>query len=311
MRAISISRFGGPDVLDVVDVERPEPGPTEVLVRVHAAGVNPVDWKTRAGHGFASPADLPFVPGWDVSGVVEAVAPGVTRFRPGDEVYGMPRFPNPAGAYAEYITAPARQLAAKPLNLDHAHAAAVPVAGLTAWQVLVDTAGVGPGHRVVIHGAAGGVGHLAVQIAKARGAHVTATGRRERRRFLERLGADEVLDAGRVDFTRAVRDVDVVLDLVGGEDAARSMAPLRYGGMLIPMATGGLDLRAAAAARGVRAVTFLVEPDYASLERLTGLIVGERMTVEVEAILPLAEAPHAHELGERGGRKGKIVLAVA
>lgn len=311
MRAIRVERFGGADVLSMAEVDRPEPGPTEVLVRVRAAGVNPVDWKTRAGGGFAEAAGLPFIPGWDVSGVVEAVAPGVTRFRPGDEVYGMPRFPRPAGAYAEYVTAPARHLAAKPVNIDHLHAAAIPLAGLTAWQALVDTANLGPRARVVIHAAAGGVGHLAVQIAKARGAYVIATSRGKRRRFVERLGADEVIDSDREDFAATVLDADVVFDVVGGDGVLRSLEPLRPGGLLVAVSRAGHpELEGVAAAKGVRATGMLVEPDYASLEKLTALIIGGRLRVELDTVLPLAQAARAHELGEQGGRKGKIVLEV-
>ncbi|MDJ0346216.1 alcohol dehydrogenase catalytic domain-containing protein [Streptomyces sp. H10-C2] len=175
MRAIGQDSFGGPDVLKVVEVARPEPGPAEVLVRVHAAGVNPTDWWHRATGGLAG--DVPVRLGWDVSGVIEAVGPGVTLFGPGDEVFGMPRQPLPAGTYAEYVVSPARHLVAKPVGLSHVDAAALPLAALTAWQALVDTADVRPGRRVLIHAATGGVGHLAVQIAKARGAHVIGTAR--------------------------------------------------------------------------------------------------------------------------------------
>jgi NADPH:quinone reductase-like Zn-dependent oxidoreductase len=176
MRAIRQDSLGGPEVMRITDVARPEPGPTEVLVRAGAAGVNPVDWKTRAGGGMlGSP---PFTLGWDVAGVVEAVGLGVTRFAVGDRVFGMPRFPREAAAYAEYVTSPSRQLGRTPASLSDVEAAALPLAALTAWQALVDTAAVQPGQRVLIHAGAGGVGHLAVQIAKARGAYVIGTARR-------------------------------------------------------------------------------------------------------------------------------------
>ncbi|MGW3561939.1 NADP-dependent oxidoreductase, partial [Streptomyces sp. NPDC000963] len=166
MRAVVVERWGGPENLVERDVERPEPGLNEVLVRVHAAGVNPVDWKTRASGALIGWGSVPAV-GWDVSGTVEAVGPGVGHLRPGDEVFGMPLFPRQAGAYAEYVVVPARHLAPKPASLTHVEAAALPLAGLTAWQALVDAADVRPGERVLLHAAAGGVGHLAVQIAKA------------------------------------------------------------------------------------------------------------------------------------------------
>ena len=192
MRAIRQLSLGGPDVLELADVPRPEPGPTEVLVRVAAAGVNPVDWKVRARGGFLG--EPPFTVGWDVAGVVEELGRGVTRFTPGDRVFGMPRFPREAAAYAEYVTAPSRQLARIPEGLGDVEAAALPLAGLTAWQALVETAGVGPKSRVLILAAAGGVGHLAVQIAKARGAYVIGTARPEKHAFLASLGADEAVD---------------------------------------------------------------------------------------------------------------------
>lgn len=194
MRAVTINEFGGPDVLTTGRIARPEPLPTEVLVRVHAAGINPVDWKTRAGHGMAGLQTLPLILGWDVSGVVEEVGFGVTTLAPGDEVYAMPWFPRPAGAYAEFVTAPSRQFARKPDSLSHVEAAALPLAALTAWQALVDTARVTAGQRVLVHAAAGGVGHLAVQIAKHLGAEVIATAREPRHAWLKELGADETID---------------------------------------------------------------------------------------------------------------------
>lgn len=304
MRAVQYDRFGGPEVLSIVELRRPEPRSTEVLVRVQAAGVNPADWRTRSGAGLAGPADLPIVPGWDVSGVVEAVAPGVTRFRPGDQVFGMPHFPRMAGAYAEYVAAPARQLARKPAAVDHVHAAAVPVAALTAWQTLVDTARVGPGQRVLIRAAAGGVGHLAVQVAKLRGAYVLASSAADRLDFLRSLGADEAVDDRREDFLTLVREVDVVLDLVLDEESVlTSQELLGPGGLLI--AVGQLEYPEVPTA-----TTVLVEPDYAVLEEIGGLLAEGRLRVEVEAVFPLAEAARAHELGERGGRRGKLVLEV-
>lgn len=216
MKSITQRSFGGPEVFELTEADRPQPLPTEVLIRVDAIGVNPVDAMIRTGALplFGSP---PFTLGWEVSGVVEEVDPGTNRFRPGDEVYGMPLFPRPGNAYAEYVTAPARQLAHKPATLDHVHAAALPLVGLTAWQSLVDIAAVTAGQRVLIHGAGGGVGHVAVQIAKALGAHVIGTASAAKLDFVRGLGADEVLDYAAVDFAASVREVDVVLELVGGD----------------------------------------------------------------------------------------------
>jgi NADPH:quinone reductase-like Zn-dependent oxidoreductase len=228
MRAISQDVAGGPEVLHLVDLPRPVPGPTEVLVRVHAAGVNPTDAKTRARGKFPIGVPPPFVLGFDVCGTVEEVGEGATLYDPGTRVFGMPRFPYPASAYAEFVTAPSRHFARVPDELDDVHAAALPLAGLTAWQALVDTAGTNPGQRVLIHAAAGGVGHLAVQIAKARGAHVIATATAAKHPLLRELGADETLDYRSADFAQAVSSVDVVLDPVGEKprsDHSRSSTP--------------------------------------------------------------------------------------
>jgi NADPH:quinone reductase-like Zn-dependent oxidoreductase len=307
MKAIQQRSFGGPEVLEPVEVERPSPGPTEVLVRVRAAGVNPVDWKCRAAPGFLR--DLPFTLGWDVAGVVEAVAPGVTRFAPGDEVLGMPRFPREAAAYAEYVVAPARHFARKPAGLSDAEAGGLPLAGLTAWQVLVDTADVRPGQRVLVTAAAGGVGHLLVQVARARGAHVIGTARAAKHDFLRGLGADEVIDYTTTEIAAATGDLDLVVDLLGPGSGAAVLPALRPGGLLVAV-TGGVDPAAAeaAAARGVRTTRFLVEPDHAGLDALAALVDAGRLRVEIDAVLPLAEAAEAHRRGETGRTRGKLVL---
>ncbi|MEV7022329.1 NADP-dependent oxidoreductase [Kitasatospora sp. NPDC093558] len=311
MRMISQDTAGGPEVLRLVEAARPEPGRGEVLVRVHAAGANPADWKTRARGAFATGATPPFTVGWDVSGVVEAVGYGVTVLRPGDAVYGMPRFPHPANAYAEYVTAPARHFAPRPAGLGHVEAAALPLAALTAWQALVDTAGVRPGHRVLVHAAAGGVGHLAVQIAKARGAHVIGTASAAKHDLLRSLGADELVDYRTTDFAETVRDVDVVLDPIGGPTWARSLRTLRAGGTLVSIEPLTDDFPAAeAAAAGVRAGFMLVEPDHQGLREIARLVEDGRLRVIVDHVFPLAEAAQAHRLGERGRTTGKIVLTV-
>ncbi|KUJ68118.1 NADPH:quinone reductase [Streptomyces albus subsp. albus] len=312
MRAVSQDRPGGPEVLRTVETDRPVPGPTEILVRVHAAGINPADWKTRERGHFADGTTPPMILGFDVSGVVEAVGLGVTIFKPGDEVFGMPHFPHPAGAYAEYVTAPARHFAHRPQTLDHVHAAAIPLAGLTAWQALVDTADLQPGQRVLIHAAAGGVGHLAVQIAKARGAYVIGTARKAKHDVLRSLGADELVDYTRQDFAEAVRDVDVVLDPISGDYGERSLRTLRPGGTLVaflPLDEAFPVERAREA--GVRAVFMLVEPDQAGLRGLAALVDEGRLRVEVDAVFPLEEAAAAHALGETNRTTGKIVLSVA
>ncbi|MGI5169007.1 NADP-dependent oxidoreductase [Spirillospora sp. CA-253888] len=310
MRAIGQDVLGGPEVLKIVEVERPEPGPSEVLVRVHAAGVNPTDWWHRSSGGLfgGGPVRL----GWDVSGVVEEVGLGVTMWRPGDEVFGMPRLPRPAGAYAEYLVSPARHLARKPAGLSHVEAAALPVAGLTAWQSLVDTAGVRAGQRVLVHAAAGGVGHLAVQIAKARGAYVVGTARAAKHEFVRGLGADEVVDYTATDFAEAVRDIDVVVDTIGGEYGPRSLRTLRPGGMVVSLASPAEAALAEEAEKlGLRAGFTIVEPDHGGLREIAALAEAGRLRVEIDTVLPLELAGKAHEIGEAGRTAGKIVLTVA
>ncbi|WP_230418752.1 NADP-dependent oxidoreductase [Catenulispora pinistramenti] len=316
MRAVVQDSFGGPEVLRVESVPRPEPLPTEVLVRVHAAGINPVDWKTRGGTGMAGVLGAPpFVLGWDVSGVVEAVGFGVTTLRVGDEVYGMPWFPRAAGGYGEYVTAPARQFARKPAAASHEQAAAVPLAALTAWQALVDTADVRAGQRVLVHAAAGGVGHFAVQLAKHLGAHVIATASSARHEWLRELGADEAVDYREVRFEDVLRDIDVVIDLVGDahdKTSLRSLEVLRPGGLLVAIPAGvSPELAEAAAERGVRVTPFLVEPDGPALARIAELIDAGQVVVEVAAVFPLEQAAQAHIQGEGGRTRGKLVLRVA
>lgn len=311
MRAISQNRLGGPEVLELVDVERPTPGPTEILIRVHAAGVNPVDWKTRETGGIGPTGDPPFILGWDVSGVVEEVGAGASLFSPGDEVFGMPSFPFQAGAYAEYVAAPSRHFARKPSTLDHLRAAAVPLAGLTVWQSLVDTANIQPGQRVLIHAAAGGVGHLAVQIAKARGAYVIGTASAAKHELLRGLGADELVDYRTADFAEEVRDVDVVLDTIGLEYGPRSLKTLRRGGRLIQLTrTNDERMPELAEAAGVTAGFTLAEPDRAGLLALAELVDSGRLQPTVDTVFPLEEAAKAQELVAAGKTTGKVVLSI-
>ncbi|WP_328921866.1 NADP-dependent oxidoreductase [Streptomyces griseoaurantiacus] len=315
MRAVTQKEFGGREVLSVEEVARPEPLPTEVLVRVHAAGVNPVDWKTREGQGMAGLQSLPLTLGWDVSGVVEEVGFGVTTLAPGDEVYGMPWFPRAAGGYAEYATAPARQWARKPASLDHVHAAAVPLAALTAWQILTDTARVRAGQRVLITAAAGGVGHFAVQFARHLRAHVIGTAGAGRHAWLKELGAQETIDYTTTRFEEAASDVDVVVDLVGDthdDTSTRALKVLRPDGLLVAV-PGGVspELAKAARAAGVRATGYLVEPDGPALTTIAGLIDAGEVSVEVADTFPLERAAEAHAQGETGRTRGKLVLTVA
>jgi NADPH:quinone reductase-like Zn-dependent oxidoreductase len=310
MRAISQDRFGGPDVLRVVQADRPVPAPGEVLVRVQAAGVNPADWKRRAGM-LAQYDTPPFTLGLDLAGVVAALGPGADRFRPGDAVYAAVR--PPRGTYAEYAAVPEEALAPAPPSLEPAQAAALPTAGLTAWQPLARVAGVRAGQRVLVHAAAGGVGHLAVQIAKARGAYVIGTARAAKHPALRDLGADELIDYTATDFAAAVRDVDVVLDPIAEDYGPRSLDVLAPDGVLIDVRGTGPDrteVTALAAARGLRYERFGFAPSGADLEQVTDLVERGDLRVLIDRVLPLEQAAIAHELSQTGRVQGKIVLTV-
>jgi NADPH:quinone reductase-like Zn-dependent oxidoreductase len=312
MRVVTQRSIGGPEVLEIGEAEIPAPLPTEIRVRVGAAGVNPVDWKTRAGAGVAAViGPPPFTVGWDVAGVVEAVGLGVTRFAVGDAVFGMPWFPRQAAAYAEFVTAPSRHFAHRPAALSENEAAALPLAGLTAWQCLVDIAGVQPGQRVLVHAAAGGVGHLAVQIAKARGAHVIGTASVGKHNLLHDLGIDEALDYRTEAFEKAIEPVDLVYDLIGGDVAVRSLDVLNPVGRLICLPSAAAAAAVAVAAeRGLRATGMLVEPDGNGLEDLAKLVDQRHLRVLVAETFPLERASHAHRAGEMGRTTGKLVLTI-
>jgi NADPH:quinone reductase-like Zn-dependent oxidoreductase len=309
MRAIGQDVLGGPEVLREVELERPAPRPNEVLVRVRAAGVNPTDWKHRANGGFLG--EPPFVLGWDVSGVVEAVGIGVARFRPGDEVFGMLPYPFGHGSHAEYVTGPARAFAPKPAGIDHTQAGALPLVSLTAWQALVETAGLRPGQRVLIHAAAGGVGHVAVQIAKEHGAHVIGTASSGKHGFLRSIGVDEPVDYRETDVTEAVKDVDVVLDTLGGQTSVDSLRVLRPGGIVVSILPVGSDTFHQEAERlGVRAVRMLVDASRSGMQAISDLVEAGKLRAEIAGTFPLAEAAEAHRLGETGRTTGKLVLLV-
>ncbi|MFB4317235.1 NADP-dependent oxidoreductase [Actinomadura sp. 21ATH] len=312
MRAIRQDEWGGAETMTLVETRPPEPAFGEVRVRTVAAGVNPVDVYTRQGLAYNRVLDLPFINGWDVAGVVDKTGYGVTRFRTGDAVFGMPWFPRAAGGYAEYVTAPARHLAPMPPGVSFEEAAALPLAGLTAWQMLTEVARVGPGQRVLISGAAGGVGHLAVQIAKSLGAHVIGTASAAKHSFLRELGADETVDYTTTKVAAAVRDVDAVVQMFGGDHGLEALECLRPGGILVSGQgawTPGLAERAAEL--GVRAAAYLVDPDGAGLEALARLVRDGRLRVHLERTFPLDAAAAAHALIETGRTTGKVVLKIA
>ncbi|WP_033289058.1 NADP-dependent oxidoreductase [Amycolatopsis jejuensis] len=307
MRVITQEKLGGPEVLGLTDAPEPRPLPTEVLVRVKAIGLNPLEARLRAGE-FPLLGRPPFVLGWDVSGVVEKAM--TWRWRPGDEVFGMPLFPRPAHAYAELVSAPALHLVRKPPSLTHVEAAALPVVGLTAWQGLVDLGGVTAGDRVLIHGGGGGVGHVAIQIAKALGAYVITTA--SRREFVEGLGADEVIDYRKTDFASAVGDVDLVLDTLGGNTAERSLAVLRPGGHLVTaVADEDTALIARFEAAGMRFSGIAVDPDPVALRGLADLVEEGKLRVHVQETFPFDRIADAHHVLDGGHLQGKLVLTLS
>lgn len=331
MKAVRLHAYGGPEVLRYEDAPKPALKPGEVLVRVHAAGVNPPDWYLRDGYS-ALPADwrppvpLPAIPGSDLSGVVEAVAPDVRGFAVGDAVFGMVRFPSfgDSAAYAEYVAAPAADLARKPDGIDHATAAAAPMALLTAWQFLIELGHDEPnpfqawphrpapleGRTVLVNGAAGGVGHLAVQLAKWKGARVIAVASGGHEAFLRGIGADEVIDYTKETPEAVAHGVDVVIDTVGGPSTGRFLATLKPGGALYPVYPLGFDGVEAAAQAGYTVSAAQVRSNGAQLAQAARLLDDGTVRVAIDSRFPLADARLAHERAARGHLRGKIVLVV-
>ena len=329
MKAIRLHEFGGPEVLRYEDVPMPELNQGELLVRCHAVGINPPDWYLRDGYSTLPPdwrpaVPLPAIPGTDVSGVVVAVASDVRDFSVGDEVFGMLRFPSfgESAAYAEYVAAPASDFARKPPGIDHVSAAAAPMAMLTAWQFLVDLGHdqpnpfqAGPhrpvplqGKTVLVNGAAGGVGHLAVQLAKWKGAHVIAMASTAHESFLSDIGADACVDYTKVKPEDAARDVDVVLDTVGGAGAARFLNTIKRGGALFPVYPLGFSGAEQAASAGVTVSATQVRSNGAQLAEIARLLDAGTIRVAIDSTFPLADARAAHERAARGHIRGKIVL---
>jgi len=316
MKAVRVHEFGGPEVLTCEEVPRPTPAHDEVLVRVRAAGVNPPDWYRRVGYMNIpenmrpAPPPLPFIPGSDISGTVAEVGAGVTDLHEGDEVYGLVRFPspgNPGAGYAEYATAPAAHLAHKPATVDHVRAAAVPMAGLTAYQFLFDHLELAEDRKVLVNGAAGGVGHFLVQLAKTRRATVIAVASGRHASFLSELGVDEFVDYTTTEVT--TRDADYVLDTVGGPQGHRLLPALKPGGVLMPVFYGDYH-RDEAAELGITFKSGQVHSDGQHVANLAHLIDTGQLRVGIDSVFPLADAWKAHERAEQGHLQGKIVLEV-
>ncbi len=308
MKAVCIYSYGGPEVLRYEEMPRPRPQAGEVLVRVHAAGINPVDWKIREGllHDLLH-HPFPLVLGWDVSGVVESLGPDTNRLRVGDEVYSKPDITRD-GAYAEFIVIKESEVALKPASIDHVHSAALPLGGLTAWQALFETAGLVAGQRVLIHAAAGGVGNIAVQLAKWKGAHVIGTASAKNHDFLRKLGVDQPVDHEKERFEDVVAPVDVVLDTIGGDTQTRSFKVLKPGGFLVSIVTS--PTTELATAHGVRAKFIFTQANAGQLAEIAGVVDSGNLKAYVETILPLSAAKRAQELSQRGHTCGKLVLLV-
>jgi NADPH:quinone reductase-like Zn-dependent oxidoreductase len=308
MKAVRLHARGGPEQLIYEEAPTPTIGPGDALVRVHAVAITPTELSWSATYTTHDKTDrLPTVPGHEVSGLVEAIAPGVTGVAPGDAVFALTDFWRDGGA-AEFVAIRAADLAPKPQSLDHVNAAAVPLSALTAWQALFDHASLASGQRVLIHGAAGGVGTFAVQLARWRGAHVIGTASARNAAFLRNLGADEVIDYTTTRFEDTVRDVDLVLDAVGGDTLDRSWGVVRRGGVLVTVA--GEVNPDNAATHGVRDIFFIVEPNSSQLTQIAQLIDAGSVRPIVEAVLPLARAREVYEQGLRGHSRGKLVLWV-
>jgi NADPH:quinone reductase-like Zn-dependent oxidoreductase len=305
MKAVRIHEFGGPDTLKVEDLPLPEPGAGEVRIRVMAASVNPVDYKMRNG-GYLPPEALPLTLGRDVAGVVDAVGPGAADFRVGDAVFAM--LDRDHGGYVEFVAQKAENCARKPARVDFIQAAAVPLAGLTAWQGLFDHGGLSAGQRVLIHGAGGGVGHMAVQLARARGADVIATCSTADVEFVKGLGATEVIDYKTERFEDRVQDVDMVFDLVAGDTQERSWEVLKDGGALI--STLKEPDQAKAQAKRARAARYMAQPNGRELAEIAALIDNGQVMPRIDRVFPLDEAARAEDTLEHEHVRGKIVLEV-
>jgi len=305
MKAVLIRAYGDNDVVKIENIDRPEPKAGEVLVRVHAAGVNPVDYKIRNGAGQRLGMTLPIRMGGELVGVIEQRGAGVEGFEPGDAVFGMVH----TGAFAEYAVAKAQDMVRKPSNLNFIQAAALPLAGSTAWQALFDEAGLMAGQRLLITNSSGGVGSLAVQFAKAKGAHVTAMASARNEGFVRSLGADAFIDYTRQPFEQVARDMDVVFDTIGGETFQRAFQTLRKGGFMVTVVA--FPEGDEAERYGVRVTRSFTLPNARNLSTIKELVEAGRVTPHVDTVLPFAEIKQGLALSEGGRARGKIVLSIA
>jgi len=313
MQAAVLPEFGPATAFRIEKVAIPLPAAGQVLVKVKAIGLNPVDFKTRSGKGYASYQTLPAILGWDIAGEVVSVGEGVSKFVTGDRIFGMSNFPNPGNAYAEYAVVQEEEFAIIPKDISYEVAAGTPLAGLTAWEALFDHAGVTWGQRVLIQAAAGGVGHIAVQLAKWKRCFLAATASAANHPFLTELGVDQLVDYKTQRFEDAVEKVDVVIDGMGGEIALRSLDVLNQGGVLVSLPSMYKDdpaVIAKAKEKGVEVKWMSVRPSGERMEQLAFLLSNNRLKVEIDETFPLTEIVRAHQRLEEGHGKGKIVLTV-
>ncbi|AJY77707.1 hypothetical protein VN24_13325 [Paenibacillus beijingensis] len=307
MKAIRYHSHGGPEVLQVEKVPRPKPAKHEVLVRVHAAGVNPGDWQIRSGLA-GNRFPLPYIPGWDVSGVVEEVGPGSSLFRVGDEVFGMTA---DSGACAEYVAVPESQLAHKPAALSHVQAAAVPMSSFTAWHSLNKQGRLQAGETVIVNGAAGGVGHFAVQLAKQAGARVIGVTSGRNADFVRGLGAGEVLDYTAAPLEGTPWQADLAIDTIGGPNGDMLLETLRSGGRLVPVTFGHYNAEKAAARNVTVNEVQLLQISKTTLETIANMFDKGDLRVALDMVVPLEETRRAHERSESRRARGKIVIEIS
>jgi NADPH:quinone reductase-like Zn-dependent oxidoreductase len=308
MKAIQIHKYGGPGVLKYEDAPKPSPGADDVIIKVFATSVNPIDWKIREGHAKGMfPVKFPLIPGWDVSGEIDEVGSNILNFRKGDEVYSRPD-PTKNGTYAEYVVVKANLVNGKPQSIDHEKAAAVPLAGLTAWQALFDYGKLQQGQKVLIHAASGGVGTFAVQLAKWKGAYVIGTASKENMAFVKKLGADKVIDYKNEKFEEKLKNIDLVIDLIGGETQKRSLKVIKKGGRLITAVQ--LGNQEEAKEKNIHIEGFLTQSLPEELEQIKQLIDSGKVMPVIASVMPLKDAAKAQKLSEEGHVRGKIVLQV-
>lgn len=302
MKAVQIKEYGDVNVLTYTDVARPKPNDDGILVKIHAAAVNPVDVKIRNGKGEKFGMELPIILGADFAGTVENIGSKIKKFENGDAVYGKILI----GCYAQYVIVKETELAKKPKNIDFDHAASIPMGALTAWQAIFDTAHLQSGQKILIHGASGGVGSMAVQLAKAKGAYVIGTASGSNQEFVENLGADEFIDYKSTDFENVVKDMDVVFDPIGGETHERSYHVLKKGGFLVSLVQEPSEKLMKK--YGVQAEVMASEPNPQQLQQITALVEAGKIKTEVAKVLPLADAKKAQTLSTEGHLRGKIIL---